>query len=91
MPDHSITATAQTGPVPADGPIRTLSVVDPGDTHTMLLSGAQTAGRYCLIDSVLSHRLLPGPACARDAPPPVIAVGNAVKQSLHDRHLRSSL
>ncbi|MGJ9420675.1 cupin domain-containing protein [Massilia sp. CMS3.1] len=47
--------------LPADDPTRKLSVIDPedpslrhvavvGDTYTILLSGAETAGRYCLID-----------------------------------------
>jgi mannose-6-phosphate isomerase-like protein (cupin superfamily) len=47
--------------IPADDPNRTLSLIDPddpslshiavvGDTYTILLSGKETAGRYCLID-----------------------------------------
>lgn len=48
-------------PIPADDPDRTLTIADPdasslrhisvaGDTYTMLLTGEQTGGRYCLID-----------------------------------------
>src|SRR5882672_10768112 len=47
--------------IPADDPGRTLTVADPdgvgvphisvaGGTYTVLVSGAETAGRYCLID-----------------------------------------
>ena len=47
--------------IPADDPMRTLTVADPdapnlrrvsvaGDTYTILVRGADTAGRYCLID-----------------------------------------
>jgi quercetin dioxygenase-like cupin family protein len=47
--------------IPADDPQRKLTVANPdtakmrhvsiaGDTYTILVSGAQTAGRYCLID-----------------------------------------
>ena len=45
--------------IPADDPSRDLVVADAetaphislaGDTYTMLVTGAQTAGRYCLID-----------------------------------------
>jgi quercetin dioxygenase-like cupin family protein len=61
-----MTDTAQSPPqpaaaIPADDPRRRLAVAsadDPkrhhvsiaGDTYTILLSGAETAGRYCLID-----------------------------------------
>jgi|HubBroStandDraft_1064217.scaffolds.fasta_scaffold08684_2 monoterpene epsilon-lactone hydrolase len=58
--------------VPPDDPNRRLSVVDPddpslqhiavvGDAYTILLSGAQTAGRYCLIDMSVPHCGGPGP------------------------------
>ncbi len=61
-----------TDQIPADDPTRTLSVVDPddptlrhvsmvGDTYTILLSGADTAGRYCLIDMAVPHCGGPGP------------------------------
>ena len=61
MNEHSITAHPVT-PLPADNLARTLKVARPdtdeslphiglvGDTYTILLSGADTAGRYCLID-----------------------------------------
>jgi len=58
--------------IPADDPNRKLTVVNPedpelrhvavvGDTYTILLSGAQTAGRYCLIDMNVPHCGGPGP------------------------------
>ncbi|QCI67963.1 cupin domain-containing protein [Phreatobacter stygius] len=50
--------------IPADDPSRVLTVADPdgadrphvsvaGGTYTILVSGAQTAGRYCLIDMLV--------------------------------------
>jgi quercetin dioxygenase-like cupin family protein len=50
--------------IPADDPNRQLTVADPdssevrhvavvGDTYSILVSGAQTAGRYCLIDIIV--------------------------------------
>ncbi len=59
-------------PIPPDDPTRKLAIVDPddpalrhiavvGDTYTILLSGAQTAGRYCLIDMSVPHCGGPGP------------------------------
>src|ERR1700680_1508014 len=50
--------------LPSDDPDRTLTVAEPdslgvrhvavvGDTYSILVSGAQTAGRYCLIDMVV--------------------------------------
>ena len=50
--------------IPADDPNRTLTVADPdspgvrhlavvGDTYSILVSGAETAGRYCLIDMIV--------------------------------------
>lgn len=59
-------------PVPPDDPTRKLSVVNPddpslrhvsvvGDTYTILLSGAETAGQYCLIDMNVPHCGGPGP------------------------------
>jgi len=58
--------------LPPDDPSRSLSVIDPddatlrhisvvGDTYTILLSGADTAGRYCLIDMTVPHCGGPGP------------------------------
>ena len=54
----------QAGVIPADDPNRTLTVADPdgagvphvsvaGGTYTILVSGAQTAGRYCLVDMLV--------------------------------------
>ena len=59
-------------PIPADDPSRQLAIVDPddpqlqhiavvGDTYTVLLSGAQTNGRYCLIDMAVPQCGGPGP------------------------------
>jgi quercetin dioxygenase-like cupin family protein len=56
--------TARGAMIPPDDPNRTLSVVDPddpklrhlavvGDTYTILLSGADTGYRYCLIDMLV--------------------------------------
>jgi mannose-6-phosphate isomerase-like protein (cupin superfamily) len=64
MPDHSITSTAPNTPIPADDPTRKLTVIYPddkqarhislvGDTYTILVSGAETDGRYCLIDMLV--------------------------------------
>ncbi len=64
MEDHAITASANAGPIPADDPSRRLTVAtaeDPqarriflvGDTYTILVSGADTQGRYCLIDMLV--------------------------------------
>ena len=50
--------------IPVDDPTRTLTVANPddpslrhygvvGDTYTILVSGAQTGGRYCLIDMLV--------------------------------------
>jgi quercetin dioxygenase-like cupin family protein len=64
MADHSITASGETGPLPPDDPSRSLTVAQPddpalphlsvvGDTYTVLVSGKQTEGRYCLIDMLV--------------------------------------
>ncbi len=64
MPDYSITAAAAETPIPPDDPGRTLTVADvdsagvghislAGGTYTILVSGAQTEGRYCLIDMLV--------------------------------------
>jgi mannose-6-phosphate isomerase-like protein (cupin superfamily) len=68
MTDHA----TPPAPVPPDDPTRQLSVVDPddpalrhiavvGNSYTILLSGAQTAGRYCLIDMAVPICGGPGP------------------------------
>ncbi len=52
------------GTIPPDDPNRSLTVADPdsskvrhvavvGDTYSILVSGAETAGRYCLIDMIV--------------------------------------
>jgi quercetin dioxygenase-like cupin family protein len=64
MPDHSITSTSAETPIPPDDLDRKLTVIDPddpqarhislvGDTYTILVSGAETDGRYCLIDMLV--------------------------------------
>jgi quercetin dioxygenase-like cupin family protein len=56
--------TADNSAIPADDPSRKLTVADPdsskvrhvavvGGTYSILVSGAQTAGRYCLIDMIV--------------------------------------
>ncbi len=64
MEDHSITAGGERGPIPEDDLARQLTVVDPddaaarhvsvvGDTYTIVVSGNDTEGRYCLIDMLV--------------------------------------
>lgn len=64
MPKHSITNTPSSEPIPDDDLTRALTVVRPedpsaphislaGNTYTMLVSGEQTDGRYCLIDMLV--------------------------------------
>lgn len=62
MMDTTKDASSPIPPIPADDPQRQLVVARPdedqslphlgvvGDTYTILLSGSDTAGRYCLID-----------------------------------------
>lgn len=61
MPDTAEAPSQPETTIPADDPQRTLTVAHPdnpklrhvsiaGDTYTILVSGAETAGRYCLID-----------------------------------------
>jgi mannose-6-phosphate isomerase-like protein (cupin superfamily) len=61
MTNHSITAQPAAGPIPADDVTRKLTVAsidDPaarhialaGGSYTILVSGDETDGRYCLID-----------------------------------------
>jgi quercetin dioxygenase-like cupin family protein len=58
--------------IPADDPRRKLTVADPdssklphvavvGATYSILVSGAQTAGRYCLIDMIVPNGSGPPP------------------------------
>jgi quercetin dioxygenase-like cupin family protein len=64
MADAAPTTSQPGSAIPADDPNRQLTVADPdgvgirhvslvGDTYTILVSGAQTAGRYCLIDMLV--------------------------------------
>ena len=61
MADKSNSATQQPLAIPPDDPLRKLGNVQPtdqkishigvaGDTYTILLTGKETAGRFCLID-----------------------------------------
>ena len=72
MADHSITATGDTGPLSADDLSRSLTVSKPddadllhlslvGDSYTVLVSGEQTDGRYCLIDMLVPDGSGPPP------------------------------
>jgi mannose-6-phosphate isomerase-like protein (cupin superfamily) len=69
MLDHLTTTET---PIPADDAARTLTVIDPddpqarhisvvGDTYTILVSGDQTDGRYCLIDMLVPDGSGPPP------------------------------
>ena len=72
MNTHSITSEPIT-PLPPDDPTRNLTVARPnedqtlphigmvGDTYTILLSGDDTDGRYCLIDMHIPPGGGPGP------------------------------
>lgn len=64
MTDASITAAPLQTAIPADDPGRAPTVAGPddpavrhisvvGDTYSILVSGAQTDGRYCLIDMLV--------------------------------------
>ncbi len=72
MTDHSITSIPSDIPIPADDPTRKLTLATPddpavphifvvGDTYTVLVSGAQTEGRYCLIDMLVPEGSGPPP------------------------------
>lgn len=61
MADKSVSVTQQPLTIPPDDPLRKLAIVQPtdqtishigvvGDTYTILLTGKDTAGRFCLID-----------------------------------------
>lgn len=61
MDDSTKDSPQPASPIPSDDPQRTLTIARPtnpnlphiglaGDTYTILLSGKDTAGRYCLID-----------------------------------------
>jgi quercetin dioxygenase-like cupin family protein len=64
MEDYSITGKGEQRPIPPDDPTRKLSMLSPedrqarhisvvGDTYTILVSGKETQGRYCLIDMLV--------------------------------------
>ena len=72
MTDAAKQDTKSMAAVPPDDPTRTLSIVHPndphlahiavvGDTYTVLLSGADTAGKFALIDMAIPHCGGPGP------------------------------
>jgi quercetin dioxygenase-like cupin family protein len=72
MPDHSITSTSPSTPIPRDDLNRKLTIIYPddpkaphislvGDTYTILVSGAETDGRYCLIDMLIPDGSGPPP------------------------------
>ena len=72
MDDHSITAKGDQGPIPADDPTRKLAAINPDDpqarhisvvggTYTILVSGKDTNGRYCLIDMLVPDGSGPPP------------------------------
>jgi quercetin dioxygenase-like cupin family protein len=64
MSEHTVPPGPVHVPIPPDDPRRALTVADPdnprvrhvwvvGDTYTILVSGKQTDGRYCLIDMLV--------------------------------------
>ena len=67
MPNESNALAQSATPVSPDDPTRALAIARPnndeqlphvgivGDTYTILLSGKDTAGRYCLIDMHIPH------------------------------------
>ncbi len=72
MPNTANAPSQPGSAIPADDPNRTLTVADPdgadmrhmsvvGDTYTILVSGAQTNGRYCLIDMLVPDGSGPPP------------------------------
>jgi quercetin dioxygenase-like cupin family protein len=64
MSDQSISSAEPPASIPPDDPSRKLTVTDPddarvrhvfvaGDTYSVLVSGADTGGRFCLIDMLV--------------------------------------
>jgi quercetin dioxygenase-like cupin family protein len=64
MTDIAQTAPPTGSSIPADDPSRTLTIANPDDagiprvsvaggTYTVLVSGAETTGRYCLVDMLV--------------------------------------
>lgn len=81
MSDDATTAAPLQTPIPADDPGRTLTVAAPDDadvrhvsvvggTYSILVSGAQTGGRYCLIDMLVpdDRPAKSNPLCDRHVP-----------------------
>jgi len=76
---------ADTSAIPPDDPARKLTVADPdspgvrhvavvGDTYSILVSGADTAGRYCLIDMIVPDGGGPPPPIRTATPSSAAAV-----------------
>jgi quercetin dioxygenase-like cupin family protein len=72
MTDTPSASSQPSSAIPADDPNRKLTIADPdgagmrhisvvGDTYTILVSGAQTAGRYCLVDMLVPNGSGPPP------------------------------
>lgn len=73
MKENSSTSSPDISPLPPDDLTRSLTLAQPnkntklphiglvGDTYTILLSGADTAGRFCLIDMHIPPRGGPPP------------------------------
>ena len=72
MTDTAGAPSQPSAAIPADDPNRKLTVADPdssevrhvavvGDTYSILVSGAQTGGRYCLIDMIVPNGSGPPP------------------------------
>ena len=72
MSSTANTSSQPESAIPADDPSRSLTVINPdgagarhvsvvGDTYTILVSGAQTDGRYCLIDMLVPDGSGPPP------------------------------
>jgi quercetin dioxygenase-like cupin family protein len=71
--DHTSNSPEPTSTIPPDDPQRNLTIARPnedanlphiglvGDMYTILLTGKETAGRYCLIDMHVPHCGGPGP------------------------------
>jgi quercetin dioxygenase-like cupin family protein len=72
MTDAASDSSQAVSTIPADDPNRSLTVAKPdsaqvrhvslvGDTYTILISGAQTVGHYCLIDMLVPEGSGPPP------------------------------
>ena len=76
MTDTANATSPPSSTIPADDPDRKLTVADPdgagvrhvfvaGGTYTVLVSGAETAGRYCLLDMLVPNGGGPPWLCRR--------------------------